>query len=763
MPSLSSPVRPLTLAVCAALAALSAVSAFADEARLGEVLVSSGRDSAAPVNLPASQAGMSAAQLAAAVNVINTEDVVKYLPSVQVRKRYIGDRNSIIATRTSGQTSSARSLVYADGVLLSNLLGNRYDFPPRWNMVSADEISRVDMVYGPFAAEFPGNSVGSVVLLNTRAPDKFEAHVKAQAFREDFSLYNSQQHYDGNKLEAGLGGRVGALAWQLDASHLDSHGHPMSFAANPSRYTGSAAATAVSGALRDTDPYGASRLLLGATSVDHTTQDSARAKLTWDITPTLRASYQLGYWQNRSDSTVDSYLRNAAGEAVYSGIVSIDGQKYTLGTLFAPSQRQEAHLSNALTLASHTGGEWDWQAVASDYRYLKDNSRAPSVAIANPRQGGAGRITLMDGTGWQTFDLKADWRPGGSRASEHQLRFGYHYDRYTLDSRTYATNDWLSGVQGAQTDAFAGHTSTHALFVQDTWRFLPDWRLTPGLRYERWQAWGGRTLTAGKTFNHAERDNNYWSPKLALSHDLNPDLTLRAAWGRAWRMPTVSELFQGSAAGSNSIVNNDPTLRPERGDTLELAAEYALGANGQLRLSAFQESLRDALLSQTNTTVNPNITNIQNIDRVRTRGLELAAKASDVGLRGLDLSGSLTWAHSRVLANSKNPTSEGNAYPGIPTWRATLLATWRQNEALSYSLGARYSGKQAYDINNTATYDASQYGVNSRYLLVDARVQYKLNKQFTVSAGVDNLNNDKSFAYHPMPQRTWHAEVKFDY
>jgi iron complex outermembrane receptor protein len=46
---------------------------------------------------------------------------------------------------------------------------------------------------------------------------------------------------------------------------------------------------------------------------------------------------------------------------------------------------------------------------------------------------------------------------------------------------------------------------------------------------------------------------------------------------------------------------------------------------------------------------------------------------------------------------------------------------------------------------------------------VDARVQYKLNKQFTISAGVDNLNNDKSFAYHPMPQRTWHAEVKFDY
>ncbi len=53
--------------------------------------------------------------------------------------------------------------------------------------------------------------------------------------------------------------------------------------------------------------------------------------------------------------------------------------------------------------------------------------------------------------------------------------------------------------------------------------------------------------------------------------------------------------------------------------------------------------------------------------------------------------------------------------------------------------------------------------MNSRYLVLDARLQYKLSKQFTVAAGVDNLNNDQMFAYHPIPQRTWHAELKFDY
>src|SRR4030065_2795829 len=42
-------------------------------------------------------------------NVINTEEGVKYLPSVQIRKRFIGDRNAILASRNAGTLDSARS------------------------------------------------------------------------------------------------------------------------------------------------------------------------------------------------------------------------------------------------------------------------------------------------------------------------------------------------------------------------------------------------------------------------------------------------------------------------------------------------------------------------------------------------------------------------------------------------------------------------------------------------------------------------------
>nr|WP_239688860.1 TonB-dependent receptor [Aquitalea magnusonii] len=370
-------------------------------------------------------------------------------------------------------------------------------------------------------------------------------------------------------------------------------------------------------------------------------------------------------------------------------------------------------------------------------------------------------MTKLDGTGWQTVDLKGDWRPSGSLASEHQLRFGYHYDHYVLNSRSYATSDWQNGSQGNLTAAFAGNTQLNAVFAQDTWRLRPGTQLIIGGRYEWWDAYGGATTTGSYTSYDQNRSQQFFSPKAAMLFDLNEQWTLRTAYGRAYRTPTVAELFQGTAASSNTIVNNNPNLKAERADTGEITATRQLNG-GTLRLTAFREELADALLSQTNTTVTPNVTNIQNIDRVRTNGLELAWEQSDIGLRGLDVSASLTYAKSEIIANGNNPASVGNPFPGIPEWRATAVVSYRQNDKLSYSLAARYSSFQTSDVNNTVV-NTDVYGANSAYFIMDTRISYKLDRQFTVALGVDNLNNYKSYAYHPMPQRTTYAQLKFDY
>ena len=160
-------------------------------------------------------------------NVINSEDTLKYLPNLDVRKRFIGDQNSIIAVRGTSNTQSARGLVYADGLLLSNLLGNSYSFPPRWSMVFPDDIERVDVAYGPFSALYPGNAMGSTVLITTRMPTRFEARVNTKAFTQHFDLFGIDRDFDGHEISATIGDKVGRLSYLLGVNRLKSTSQPM--------------------------------------------------------------------------------------------------------------------------------------------------------------------------------------------------------------------------------------------------------------------------------------------------------------------------------------------------------------------------------------------------------------------------------------------------------------------------------------------------------------------------------------------------------
>ena len=735
----------------------TALAADAESVQQLDEMVIKADKPAVPANLPSVFQGITAKEIAESINVVNVEDSVKYMPSLQIRKRYIGDRNSIVASRSSGTLVSARSLVYADGILLSNLLGNSFGFPPRWSLVSPEEIKRIDVIYGPFSAVYPGNSMGATILMTTRLPDKFETHAKVQGFQENFKLYGTDDNYSGYQANAALGNRHGDLAWFASLNHLDSKGHPMSFATKAVSTTAPGAATVVTGAFRDIDANGAERVVLGATGIDASVQDNFKAKFAYDFSSTVRANYILGYWQNDSDTSVQSYLRDAAGNPVYSGNVNIGGFRYTLANnTFQPNQRIEKHWMHGFSLKTDTRDEWDFEASASYYNFDTDEQRSPTTALPTAQNGGAGQIALGDGNGWRTLDMRADWRPG---LGNHEATFGYHHDRYILNSRVFSTTNWLSGGATTRVSAFAGNTETQALFAQDAWRFAQDWKLTLGGRYERWEAFGGATSNAATTINHATRTEDFFSPKVSLSLHATPDWLLRTSFGRAYRMPTVSELFQGSISGG-AIVNNDPTLKPEKALSGEFTAERYFD-NGQLRLTLFQEDAHDALYSQTDTTVFPTVTNIQNIDKIRTRGIEIVMDMKNV-LRGLDLTGGATYADSEIMQNRKYPVSVGKQQPRVPNWRATAAATWHQGDNLSYTLAARYSGRQYNTLNNIDV-APNTYGGTSQFFVMDARVNYKLAKQLTASVGVDNLNNYKHYLAHPMPQRTFHAELKFDY
>ncbi|MDD5330865.1 MAG: TonB-dependent receptor, partial [Sulfuricella sp.] len=642
----------LIAAICAGVAG-SAWCAGEQKAdtQLQEMVIKADKP-AVPANLPATTEGVTAQQIAESVNAVTSAETIKYLPSILVRERYIGDRNGIVSTRTTGTISSAQSIVYADSLLLSNFLGNSYSYPPRWGMVSPEEIERVDVIYGPFSALYPGNSMGGVVQMTTRMPDKFEAHANLQLFQERFKLYGTDQVNNGAHGSASIGNKFGDWSLWLSGDHLDSHGHPMSFATATTSAGGGAAVT---GQYNDTDQTGKARIVTGGYGIDHTVQDNGQFRLAYDISPTIRASYTVGVWQNNSDTSVDPYLRNAAGNPFYNGKVTIGGVDYKTAGL-SPGHAESEHWMQGLSVKSNTRGEWDWEVAAGTYDYNKDISRTASNTGTDSGTGPVrpgGNLTVMDGTGWRNLDLRGEWRPGGGMESRHQVSFGYHIDRYELDSSTYAVAaDWLNGAAGALGNNSKGKTQTQALYLQDAWRFAPDWQLVVGGRQEYWRAFDGSNFNSANVaptplnVAYADRTDSVFSPKVSLSFQASADWNWRGSLGKATRFPTVTEMFQVISLPGN-VKTNDPNLKPEQVVSAELTAERGLD-NGLWRVSLFQEDKRDALVSQTDTTVTPNITSIQNIDKIRTRGIETALQLNDLWLRGFDLSGSITYTSSEI-------------------------------------------------------------------------------------------------------------------
>ena len=255
------------------------------------------------------------------------------------------------------------------------------------------------------------------------------------------------------------------------------------------------------------------------------------------------------------------------------------------------------------------------------------------------------------------------------------------------------------------------------------------------------------------------------SPKAALSYQVLPDLVLKASAGRAVRMPTVAELY-GATSTTNSQFINDPTLKPERSWTTELTAEKDLG-HGVARLTYFSEDVHDSLYSQT--TFDPvalkNISRVQNVGRIETHGIEAAYNGVDVVAKGLDLAASVTYADSVIKENAGFVAIPGDTIgkrqPNVPKWRAAAVASYRFDAQWSASLGARYSGPQFRTLNNADINGFTYQGV-SKYFTVDARVLLRITRQWSAALGIDNVNNYRYWNFHPYPQRSYSAELRFD-
>jgi iron complex outermembrane receptor protein len=506
---------------------------------------------------------------------------------------------------------------------------------------------------------------------------------------------------------------------------------------------------------------GAPIFVIGAGGIEQQTQDNLKLKLAFDITPSLRMIYRGGLFLNDTDARAETYLAGSGGQPVHAGTLNIGGRPATVpASAFSNNvyRLDERHWMHALSLeGSHSG--FDWRAIATLYDFDRDVQRIPSTALPAAADGGAGSIVRLDGTGWRTFDLIGRWHPAANGG--HDASLGAHYDRFQLASDRISTTDWLHGSAGPLVQSARGRTRTAALWLQDRWTFAPGISLTLGGRYEWWRAYGGRnfSLAPPLSVNQPELRRDTFSPKASLAWQPGGGWRLTLSAGQAWRFPTVSELYQAIATGP-TITVPDPNLRPERARSAELAVERDF-ADGHVRLSLFNERIRDALISQAAPLVPGSTTlfsYVQNVRDVRTRGLEVTIDWRNALLPGLELAASVTLADAETVSDPVFPAAEGKDIPQVPRRRATLAATYHVGERGSFTLAGRYASRSFGTIDNSDVVAHTYQGFEG-YVVLDARATWRVTRHLEAAVGVENLTNASYFIFHPFPQRMLSAEL----
>ncbi|HEY9109722.1 MAG TPA: TonB-dependent receptor [Roseateles sp.] len=278
------------------------------------------------------------------------------------------------------------------------------------------------------------------------------------------------------------------------------------------------------------------------------------------------------------------------------------------------SERSHADLS---WTEPELGSGWGAGMQASVLRYV-DRATTPYVLLPAGTTLGPGNVFtdgLIGGPNKWERQLRVSGFATYSGFSGHSLRLGLGHDDLDL----YKTTEYKnfnpnfsrigSGSWADVTDFSATalkfmlpqQRQVNYAYVQDEWRFQPDWVLTAGVRHDRYSDFGATT-----------------NPRVALVWSAAYDLTAKLLYGQAFRAPSFNEQY----SINNPVVGGNPAVKPETIRTVEAAFAWTPADGLQLNLSLFRYAMRDIIRGAPNPAAPPaNL--IQNRGGQDGRGAEL--------------------------------------------------------------------------------------------------------------------------------------------
>ncbi|WP_263365319.1 TonB-dependent receptor [Edaphobacter bradus] len=224
-----------------------------------------------------------------------------------------------------------------------------------------------------------------------------------------------------------------------------------------------------------------------------------------------------------------------------------------------------------------------------------------------------------------------------------------------------------------------------------------------------------------------------FDPRLGVVKQLGGGVSLTASGFRAFRGPSMNELYRTGQVGQQTTLAN-PNLRSERATGWEAGGLVNVRHLGSVRSSYFWTQVNRPIAAVTlRSTPTSTLMQRQNLGQLESRGVSLEAEIRPMSF--LTLTGGYQYANSTVTKFQADPTLVGKWTAQVPRNSATLQARMERQRWGVFSVDLRTSGQQFDD-------SANQFRLNG-YAQVDLYAEHSLWERLRVYGSVQNLADSR--------------------
>jgi outer membrane receptor protein involved in Fe transport len=448
--------------------------------------------------------------------------------------------------------------------------------------------------------------------------------------------------------------------------------------------------------------------------------------------------------QGRVDSPVAS--EHFAGQYTLERRFSEQTRVFARGSIFEDTRKNGTPLQSNDTRLRQIAVGADWQSPT------------------------AGAVTFRAFGGPETYDQTASSVPANRNSetlSDSQRVPSYQAGIDTQWTRTAGTHQTLAAgfdgqeIRGASNELMyssgtlstavgaGGRQRLWGLYGEDLIRINTRWLITGGARVDNWNNYGALSVTrplatAGplQVTNYSPRSEQAFSPRLSTLFRVKDNLAFRASMYRAFRAPTLNELYRSFRQG-NTLTLANSGLTAEQLTGAEAGASYnAFHQRVSVRGTLFWSDISDPIANVTLSTTSSLITRQrQNLGETRSRGAELEAEARLTS--ALTLSGGWQFVDATVASFPANTLLVGLLVPHVPRHDLNFQARYSRAHLMTAALQGSFVGQAFDDDQNTL--------LLNHYFLLDALVSRPLGHGMEIFvAGEDLLSQRYDVARTPV-------------